>query len=166
GVAQGPVGHAVDRDVDRAGGEHGGEEYEGQHRDQVPAVQGGGHADQSQVAERDEQAQHEHVAVGEVDEADDPVDHRVAEGDEGEDGAPGDPVDRLLDQDLVPEQVCSKWGGAAPLLPHAPPAHSSCPWRPGQSVSDRSPYSRMVSNWNLQPIGVSAFITLKPDMVS
>ena len=27
-------------------------------------------------------------------------------------------------------------------------------------------YSRMVSNWNLQPMGVSAFMTLKPDMVS
>jgi hypothetical protein len=27
-------------------------------------------------------------------------------------------------------------------------------------------YSRMVSNWNLQPTGVSAFTTLKPDMVS
>jgi len=27
-------------------------------------------------------------------------------------------------------------------------------------------YSRMVSNWNLQPIGPSAFTTLKPDMVS
>jgi hypothetical protein len=35
----------------------------------------------------------------------------------------------------------------------------------GPALPDRG-YSRIVSNWNLQPTGVSAFTTLKPDMVS
>ena len=70
--------------------------------DELPAVERRGHAEQGEVAERDEEAQHEDVAVGEVDQADDPVDHGVAERDEGEDGAAGDPVDGLLDQDLMP----------------------------------------------------------------
>ena len=44
---------------------------------------------------RDEDADHEDVAVGEVDELDDPVDHRVAEGDEGVDRADRQGVDEL-----------------------------------------------------------------------
>jgi hypothetical protein len=36
----------------------------------------------------------------------------------------------------------------------------------GWRTTPSDPYSRMVSNWNLQPIGPSAFTTLKPDMVS
>ena len=35
-------------------------------------------------------------------------------------------------------------------------------WRP----SPRGGHSRMDSNWNLQPIGPSAFTALNPDMVS
>src|SRR2546422_7288426 len=44
--------------------------------------------------------------------------------------------------------------------------------RPGGAVAllgiSRAPagYSRMVSNWNLHPVGVSAFTTLKPGIVS
>src|SRR5262245_28318826 len=49
-----------------------------------------GHA----VAE--EGAHHHHVAVGEVDELQHPVDHRVAQGHQGVDGAGGDPVDEVL----------------------------------------------------------------------
>ena len=44
---------------------------------------------------------HEHVAVGEVDELDDPVDHRVAQGDEGVDRADRERVRHLLDRDLA-----------------------------------------------------------------
>ena len=45
--------------------------------------------------ERGEDAHHEDVAVGEVDELDDAVDHRVAERDEGVDGAARQAVDEL-----------------------------------------------------------------------
>src|SRR5213593_3611080 len=40
------------------------------------------------------------------------------------------------------------------------------PWRSSAFRVLRRGYSRMVSNWNLHPIGVSAFTTLKPDIVS
>jgi hypothetical protein len=46
--------------------------------------------------EPDERPDHEHVAVGEVDQLDDPVDHRVAEGDEGVDRAEDKRVAHLL----------------------------------------------------------------------
>ena len=49
-----------------------------------------------QEEQRNEGADHEHVAVGEVDELDDPVDHRVAEGDEGVDRAERQRVGDLL----------------------------------------------------------------------
>ena len=49
--------------------------------------------------EADERADHEDVAVGEVDQADDAVDHRVAQGDQGVDEAQLEAVDHLLEQD-------------------------------------------------------------------
>src|SRR5206468_11892351 len=172
-----PIGDAVDDHVDHPRGQHGGEEDSRQHDHELPAVERGGHAEEGEVAERDEEAQHEDVAVCEVDEADDPVDHGVAEGDEREDGAAGHPVDGLLDQNLVPVQLSGLGGsgaapppdlidldrgGAAPLLPRNPP--TGCP----RAVLHRGGrgYSRMASNWNLQPMGPSDFTTLKPDMVS
>jgi hypothetical protein len=39
------------------------------------------------------------------------------------------------------------------------------PATPGHPTTGHG-YSRMDSNWNLQPIGPSAFTALKPDMVS
>src|SRR6266446_9646090 len=42
------------------------------------------------------------ISVGEVDQLDDAVHHRVAEGDQREDGATGEAVDRLLDENLPP----------------------------------------------------------------
>jgi hypothetical protein len=36
----------------------------------------------------------------------------------------------------------------------------------GRECATLRGYSRMVSNWNLQPTGMSALTTLKPDMVS
>jgi hypothetical protein len=65
--------------------------------------------------------------------------------------------------------------GGPEMAPHTPPAfvvprrsrgtpqHPGTPSRPFLTFSF---YSRIVSNWNLQPMGVSAFTTLKPDMVS
>jgi hypothetical protein len=44
----------------------------------------------------DERADHENVAVGEVDQLDDPVDERVADGDERPDGAVREPVEQVV----------------------------------------------------------------------
>ncbi len=43
-------------------------------------------------------ADHIDVAVGEVDEAEHTVDHGVSDGNEGEDSAPGETVDELLEE--------------------------------------------------------------------
>ena len=54
--------------------------------------------------------------------------------------------------------------------PPKPPERSGRPGFPGAPLETAGRlqwrYSRMVSNWNLQPTGVSAFTTLKPDIVS
>jgi len=54
--------------------------------------------------------------------------------------------------------------------PPKPPERSGRPGEPGAPLYiwayPQRRYSRIVSNWNLQPTGVSAFTTLKPDMVS
>src|SRR5215469_15011743 len=107
-----PVGDAIDDHVNGARGQHGGQEDEGEHGDELPAVHGGDHPQHGEIGEGDEEPEHEDVAVGEVDEADDSVDHRVAESDQGEDGAASHSVDRLLDQDLVPRHANGIWGGA------------------------------------------------------
>ena len=48
--------------------------------------------------QRDEGREHEHVAVGEVDHADDAEHHRIADGDEAIDRAQRQPVDELLNE--------------------------------------------------------------------
>jgi hypothetical protein len=48
----------------------------------------------------DERADHEHLAVGEVDQADDAVDHGVAQGDQGIHAAQHQAVDDLLEKDV------------------------------------------------------------------
>jgi hypothetical protein len=48
--------------------------------------------------EGDEGGEHEHVAMGEIDHADDAEHHGVADGDEAVDGAQRDAVDQLLDK--------------------------------------------------------------------
>src|SRR5207245_5225457 len=87
-------------------------------------------------AERDEEAQHEDVAVGEVDQLDDAVHHRVAEGDQREDGATGETVDRLLDENLPPLHLSGGARHGPPLPPgrlvtprrsRGAPRHSACP---------------------------------------
>src|SRR5437763_378342 len=46
--------------------------------------------------QRDERADHEHVAMREIDHADDAVDHGVADGDQAVDRTQRDAVDKLL----------------------------------------------------------------------
>jgi hypothetical protein len=63
------------------------------------------------------------------------------------------------------------WG--APTERRWPSVHTEdpgmtrgAPGRPGRPAGSGARYSRMVSNWNLQPTGVSALTALKPDIVS
>ena len=58
-----------------------------------------------------------------------------------------------------PKARLSNMGGPE-RAPHTPPNTR----RLGATIAGR--YSRIVSNWNLQPSGVSAFTALKPDIVS
>jgi hypothetical protein len=107
GAAEGPVGEPLDGHVDRA--HHGHADGQGRDEDrakderlrdravgqvQPEEVERGREARQEEQA--DERSDHEHVAVGEVDQLDDPVDHRIAEGDEGIDRAEHERVADLL----------------------------------------------------------------------
>jgi hypothetical protein len=93
-VAQRPVGDLLDREVeDRADDDR----RDQRDQEQQPARQ-------AQAAHRDhhgparQRPDHQHVAVREVDQVDDAVDHRVAERDERVHAAQHQPVDDLLDE--------------------------------------------------------------------
>ena len=82
-------------------------------------------AEQLERAEADERAHHEHVAVGEVEELEDPVDEGVAEGDQGVDAAERQAVQRELDKGVhavrestagLNERAARPCGRAAPAL--------------------------------------------------
>ena len=67
-------------------------------------------------AEPDERAHHEDVAVGEVQELEDPVDERVAERDERVDAAEREAVERQLGERVHAERESirhRKWSGPA-----------------------------------------------------
>ena len=96
GVAERPVGQPLDQHRHRHRHQQAATSITGrathgvarQRVGQQPAVDG----------EPGEGAHHEDLAVGEVDELDDPVDHRVAEGDEAVGGAQHRAVDQLLEE--------------------------------------------------------------------
>ena len=97
GVAERPIGEALDHDAEHRAAGHG------RKRDQHQQQPGRHHRirrapQQLERAEADERADHEHIAVGEVEELQDPVDERVAERDQGIDAAQREPVDRELDE--------------------------------------------------------------------
>src|SRR5690606_31243188 len=56
-------------------------------------------------------ADHVHLAVGEVDHADDAVDHGVADGDQAIDRTQRQAVDHLLQENAVHVCISSKWTG-------------------------------------------------------
>src|SRR5215212_1428282 len=102
-VTQRLVGHAFDPHAQKAAGDHrDGQRYEhAGHLEQESGAARYG-PEEAQAGERSrehgnphEGADHEVVAVGEVDELDDAVDQRVAEGHEGDDGTVGDADDEL-----------------------------------------------------------------------
>jgi hypothetical protein len=66
--------------------------------DDGPAAAGPGLPASAPITEGDHGADHHHLAVGEVDELDDAVDHRVAERHHGIDAAQREAVDDLLEQ--------------------------------------------------------------------
>jgi hypothetical protein len=99
GVAQRPVGETLDHDAEHGAAGHRRERD--QHQQQP-----GGHlrirraAQELERAEADERPDHEHVAVGEVEELQDPVDKRVAERDQRVDAPQRQGVDRELDKSV------------------------------------------------------------------
>ena len=94
-MPQRPVGDALDGPAIERGQRHGDEQHEKQGK------RHGGDPDGDEDEEGDERrerADHENVAVREIDHADDAVDHRVADGDQAVDRTEGDAVDELLDE--------------------------------------------------------------------
>jgi hypothetical protein len=93
-VAQRPVGDLLDREVERRTDDHRRAQRD---QEQCPARQAesGERGDDGPARQRTD---HQHLAVGEVDQVDDPVDHRVAERDQRIDAAEHEPVDDLLDE--------------------------------------------------------------------
>ena len=89
-VAEWLVGDALDADVEPGSDQHRDREDEQDDPDlqQDRGVAGQPEHDRDQE-EGEHRAEHEHVAVGEVDELDDPVDEGVAERDQGEDQTVG-----------------------------------------------------------------------------
>lgn len=91
GVAQGPVGEALGGDRGEGGDQDSGDQHERQGQPQ------GGAAGEGEVGGQGaEAADHDDLAVGEVDELDDAVDHRVADRDEPVEGAEDQAVGQLL----------------------------------------------------------------------
>jgi hypothetical protein len=97
-VAQRPVGDAFERVTYRHARGHR-DEHAGCKQDQrgqadVGAGQRGDHR------HGDHRPDHHHLAMGEIDELDDPVDHRVTQGHDGVDAAQREAIDQLLQQDV------------------------------------------------------------------
>ncbi len=123
-AAQRPVGDALDRPAVERGQRHGDQ----QHQEQRQRDRGDADRQQRQEGDqRDEGADHEHVAMGEIDHADDAVDHRVADGDQAVDRAERDAVDELLEKysmrptGLPPRFAARPLRGAREGPPNPPP---------------------------------------------
>ena len=92
-VPQRPVGDALDGPAVQRGDRHRDQQHDQQDQ------RDGGQAERDQDQEgdqRDEAADHENVAMGEIDHADDAIDHGVADGDQAVDRAEHEAVDQLL----------------------------------------------------------------------
>jgi hypothetical protein len=93
-VSKRPVGDLLDREVEDRADDDRGDQRDQQ---QQPARQAeAGHRDDHGPARQ--RPHHQHVAVREIDQVDDAVDHRVAERHEGVHAAEHQPVDDLLDE--------------------------------------------------------------------
>jgi hypothetical protein len=106
-MPQRPVGDALHGPAIERGDRHRYQQYDQQdHRNRCQPER-----DQHQKRnQRDEAADHEDVAMGEIDHADDAIDHGVADGDQAVDRAEHQPVDDLLGEIIH----------ALPLFEHFP----------------------------------------------
>jgi hypothetical protein len=94
-MAQRPVGEALDRPAVERGQCH----RDQQHQEQRERHRTHADGDEAEKCDqRDKGAHHENVAVGEIDHANDAVDHRIADGDQSVDRAERDAVDQLLEE--------------------------------------------------------------------
>jgi hypothetical protein len=96
-AAQRAVGDALERPAIGGVDDHREQQHRDD-RDRHPADADGIHDEERD--QRHERADHEDLAVREIDHAHDAVDHRVADRDQPVDGAEGQPVDELLDEVL------------------------------------------------------------------
>ena len=94
-AAQRPVGEALDRPAVDRGEQHGDDQHQ-EKRQRHPGDAGA--AEDREGDDGHERADHVNLAVGEVDHADDAVDHRVADGDQPVHAAERDAVDQLLEK--------------------------------------------------------------------
>ena len=92
-AAQGAVGHPFDTVTVGAGDDHGGGEGRDHHEGHGVQAEHGEAGDNGEGYVR---ADHVNLAMGEVDHADDAVDHGVADGDQGIGTANGQAIDQLL----------------------------------------------------------------------
>ena len=107
-VPQRPVGEALDDDAEQPGPDHRREEHERDHQpDREHRIRGAARDGEHAVA--DEGADHVDLAVGEVQELEDPVHHRVAKRDQRVHAAEREPVDQLLNEEVpgVHQGMCA-----------------------------------------------------------
>ena len=107
-----PVGYPLQGPAVDRGEQHRREQHD-QDRQRQPDT--AGEAEQQEDDQRDEGADHEDFAMGEIDHADDAVDHRVTDGDQAVDRPERDAVDQLI------EEIGDVIHGLAQTLRAAPP---------------------------------------------
>jgi hypothetical protein len=105
-VAQRAVGQPLHRPPISSGEDHGDQQHHQQRQGHVADAERAQHQKRDH---RDEGADHVDLAMGEIDHADDAVDHGVADGDEPIDRPQGQAIDELLQK-----------------IRHAPPTVSGC----------------------------------------
>src|ERR1700730_12329461 len=94
-MPQRPIGDALDGPAIKGGERHGDKKYNQQ------GQRNGGYSESHEHEKgdkREERTDHENVAVGEIDHADDAVDHRIADGDQAINRTERYAVDELLDE--------------------------------------------------------------------
>src|SRR5690606_12514499 len=115
------------------------------------------------AGEADESTHHEDVAVGEIDQAQDSVDHRIAQRNQGIDAAELQGIERLLQPKLQTEtspEPLQKQGGAGcrtrPHLFRRAWAVAAQPRLPACDSSRRPLASRPLASWSLKtPYGAT-----------
>ena len=99
-VPERPVGEALDHDAERARAHHRRHQHREDDEEHRRRQWRDRPTEQREHGVAREGAHHVHLAVGEVQQLEDPVHHRVPEGDQGVDGAEREPVHHLLDEEV------------------------------------------------------------------